>query len=164
MAGKCFELAKRCQHIEAKLDWPFNWTRQFSRLWLRDYSFDTGVVVRPAGEPTGFEYLCTSGGRTGAEEPAWPRVIGGSVTDGSLTWQAQAISFDSLIERIATDNWTHSPTGIEVEPVAKVDTAGLQQTAAICSLGAVGETYVIENEVITTNGLEYMARLELTIE
>jgi len=162
--AKCLEIRKACQHHEAKLDWPFNWTRQFSRLWLRDYSFDAGVVVRPAGDPTGFEYLCTSGGRTGAEEPAWPRVLAGSVTDGSLTWAAQAISFDSLIERIASDSWVHTPTGILVEPVAPVNTAGLQQTAAICSLGAIGDVYIIENEVVTTLGLEYMARLELTIE
>jgi hypothetical protein len=163
--AKCFEIAKKCQHNEAKLDWPFNWTRQFSRLWLRDFSYDMGVVVRPAGDPTGFEYLCTSGGRTGSEEPAWPRVIGGSVVDGSLTWQAQAISFDSLVERIASDTWTASdPVGLTTAAVAPVDTAGLQQTAVICSDGEVGETYIVENEVVTTLGLEYMARLELTIE
>jgi hypothetical protein len=161
---KCIQISKKCQHVEAKLDYGFDWTREFSRLWKRDASFGMGVAVRPLGDPTGFEYVVTVAGHSGAEEPAWPRALGGTITDGSITWTAQAISVVSLIEQIANDNWTHAPTGVSVEPVVPVNEAGLQQTAAICSLGAVGETYVIENEVITTLGLEYMARLELTIE
>ena len=165
MAAKCVEISKKCQHVEARLDYPFDWTRQFSRRWQRDYSYGMGIAVRPEGEPTGFEYLCTSSGRTGAEEPAWPRVLGGTVVDGSLTWTAQAISFDSLMERIASDSWTPgTPTGLLVEPEEPIDEPGLQKTSVVCSLGVDGELYVVENEVVTNLGLEYMARLELTIE
>jgi hypothetical protein len=161
--AKCFEIAKKCQHVEARLDYLFDWTRQFSRRWQRDHSFGAGVVVRPEGDPTGFEYI-SAGGHSAAEEPAWPRVLAGTVTDGSITWTAQAISATSLLEHISTDSWTVDDSALTVEGQFYTDTAGLQATRAIISGGVAGTTYTVENEVITDLGLEYMARIILTVE
>ena len=122
------------------------------------------MVVRPAGDATGFEYI-SSGGQTAAEEPGWSRAFGGSAVDGSIVWTAQAVSLNSLIDGIDTDSWSDSdPTGLTIEPQTPVDTAGLQLTSVIISGGVAGTVYTIENEVVTDLGYEYVARLILTIE
>lgn len=161
---KCLEILKRCQSVEARLDYGFDWTRTLSRRWQRDRPFDAGVVVRPEVVVTGFEYI-SSGGQSGEEEPNWPRVLGATVVDGSITWTTQVISADSLIEEIASDTWFASvPAGLTVEPAVPTMFPGLQMTKVILSGGEVGQMYVVENEMVTTQDYEYMARIILTIE
>lgn len=162
--AKCLEILRRCQQAEARLDYGFDWTRTFSRRWMRDRPFDAGVVIRPETIVTGFEYL-SSGGQSGEEEPNWPRTLGGTVVDGSITWTAQAISVDSLLDSIAADAWSASdPAGLTVTPQAEVATAGLQMTSVVLSGGTIGVTYTVDNEVDTLSGREYVARILLTIE
>jgi hypothetical protein len=163
--AKCLQVAKRCQHYEAKLDYGFDWTREFSRKWAKDKPFDLGVTVRPDQNPvTGYQYQ-SSGGQSGELEPNWPRTIGGTVVDGSITWTAEAYATSSLQEQIVSDTWTVSDSpGLTVAPIAPIITAGEQLTRAVLSGGMVGTVYTVENEVLTSVGLEYVARLLLTIE
>ena len=162
--AKCLQTAKKCQPLEARLDYGWDWTRTFTRLWQRDKPFGTGVTVRPAGPVTGFQYR-SSGGQSGEVEPNWPKVIGAEVIDGSITWTTEAITVDSLMDRIDTDTWVASDSpGLTLVPVPPIDTAGEQITAAVISGGVMGTTYTVENEVLTTEGYEYVARLFLTIE
>ena len=162
--AKCLQVAKKCQHIEAVLDYGFDWTRAFSRLWAKDKPFGTGVTVRPAGPVTGYQYR-SSGGQSGEVEPNWPKVLGATIVDGSITWEAELYTVDSLQDRIDTDTWVASDSpGLTLVPSAPVDTAGEQLTVAVISGGVAGTTYTVENEVFTTEGLEYVARLVLTIE
>lgn len=160
----CLHIVKRCQHSEARLDYGFDWTRTFSRIWAPDRPFGVGIVVRPLGDATGFEYI-SSGGQSAAEEPGWSRVDGGTTVDGSIIWTAQPVTVDSLMDRISTDLWSDSnPAGLTIEPQPPVDEAGDQVTSAIISGGVPGVVYTIENEVTTFLGYEYVARLILTIE
>jgi hypothetical protein len=163
--AKCLQTSKKCQHYEAKLDYGFDWTRQFSRLWQRDKPYGVGVTVRPASNPvTGFQYV-SSGGQSGEFEPAWPRTDAGTVVDGSIIWTAEPYATTSLQDQIVSDIWTASDSpGLTVEPVTPTITAGEQLTAVVLSGGVVGTTYTVDNEVLTTEGYEYMARLFLTIE
>jgi hypothetical protein len=162
--AKCLQIAKKCQNVEAKLDYGFDWTRTLSRLWTRDHPYGVGVTVRPFGPATGYQYA-SSGGQSGEIEPNWPRVAGASVVDGSITWTAEAIATTSYEDMIVSDVWTGGDSsGLTVEPVAPTIAAGLQQTAVVLSGGVVGTVYTVENEVLTTQGLEYVARLLLTIE
>lgn len=164
--ARCLEIVKRCQHLDAKLPYGFNWTRQMARRWESDTPYDgvsPGVALRPAGDPTGFQYR-SSGGQSGAFEPIWPTILGGQVTDGSITWTAEAYSGDSLLHGIASDIWSASvPAGLTVVAQPPVVTAGLQQTAVVLSGGAAGVTYGIENEVVTDLGHEYVARVVLQV-
>lgn len=161
--AKCLLIVKKCQHVEARLDYAFDWTRELTRLWEADHPYAYGIAVRPAGLATGFQYL-SSGGQSAAIEPSWPTTVGGTVVDGSITWTAELIDDASLADEIDTDTWTVDDTTLTVEPVAPVITDGLQMTSAFLSDGLSGITYTVENEMVTTGGREYLARILLTIE
>jgi len=162
--ARCLMVAKLCQHIEARQPYGFEWRRELSRRWVMDTSYGAGVVVVPEGDPTGFEYI-SSGGRTAALEPVWPTVLGAEVIDGSLIWTAQNYTSDSLLDQIDTDSWTtSSPTGLTVEPIAPALSDESQLTSVVLSGGVLGRTYIVENEIVTSLGYEYVARILLTIE
>jgi len=68
-----------------------------STIWAANTAFANGVAVRPTSsfsQPNGFRgfNFQSSGGTSGATEPAWPTTIGATVTDGTITWTA--IGFD----------------------------------------------------------------------
>jgi hypothetical protein len=165
--ARCLQVAKFCQHYEAREPYGFEWRRHLSRRWVMDTSYGTGIVVVPEGDPTGWEYI-SSGGRSAAEEPVWPTVLGATVKDGSITWTTQAYSAASLIDGIDTDSWTLSaPVGVTVTPVAPAVSTDSQFTSAVLEavdVGSVGTEYTIENEIVTDLGYEYVARILLTIE
>ena len=126
------QTSKKCQHVEAKLDYGWDWTREFSRLWAKDKPFGTGVTVRPATNPvTGFQYV-SSGGQSAEFEPAWPRTDGGTVVDGSITWTAEPIcnNLAAGSDRVGCLVVSDSP-GLTVEPITPTITAGEQLTAAV---------------------------------
>ena len=162
--ARCLQIAKLCQHVEARFPYGFEWRRELSRRWVKDHSFGTGIVVVPEGDATGWEYI-SSGGRSAELEPVWPTVEGAEVIDGSIIWTTQPYSLASLVDGIASDTWTTSnPTGLTVEPQAAVVELESQLTSAIMSGGVIGRTYTVENEIVTDLGYEYVARLLLTIE
>jgi len=65
-----------------------------------------GNIVRPtAANATGFVYIMTntSGNQAGGVEPTWPTVLGGVVTDGTVTWRCHAHSY-VIAGKIAEQN------------------------------------------------------------
>lgn len=161
--AKCVAQIKACQGTEARLDYGFNWTDVLARKWTANHPYDVGITIRPAGDPTGFQYE-SSGGQSAATEPSWPTEEGGTVVDGSITWTAAIIDDTSLEDQIDSDAWsTSDPSGLTVEPASPVVSAGLQQTSVVLSEGTSGRTYTVENEMTTTGGFEYIGRVVLTI-
>lgn len=161
--AKCLEIRKACQRSTARLPYGFSWTREFSRKWEADSPFAASVKIRPLGDPTGFQYS-SSGGQSGSEEPAWPTAIGETLTDGSITWTAEAVDGDSLADGIASDTWGPSdPVGLTVDAQAPLVDPGAQLTAAYLSGGTPGEVYEIENTVTSDNGQELVARIVLSV-
>ena len=161
--AKCLQEKKYCQHIEAKLDYGFDWTRTFTRKWQPDHPFDSGITIRPLAVTTGYQYRSTNGGQSGPEEPAWPTVDNAQVQDGSILWEAEPYSSSALLDEVDTDTWTANDTDLIVEPQLPTSDPGLQQTMVILSGGVAGTTYTVENEVFTSGGLEYVARIYLTV-
>lgn len=158
--AKCVQTLKACQGVAEKKLYGFNFTTLLSRLWAADEPFAAGVKIRPT-VATGFQYS-SSGGQSGAEEPAWPTELAATVVDGSITWTCEAIDANSLADGIDDVTWTADP-GITVDPQVPVVTPGLQRVDASVSGGTVGETYLIDAEVLTDGAMEYVARLELSI-
>jgi len=60
-----------------------------------------GTIVEPT-TPNGFVYICTVAG-TATGEPTWPTVLGGTVTDGTVTWRCHAYDC-ALAGKIAEQN------------------------------------------------------------
>jgi hypothetical protein len=56
----------------------------------------TWTTIHNAGN--GFIYFCTHAGTSGATEPVWPLVDGGTVVDGTVTWQ-YGTTLDTQISR-----------------------------------------------------------------
>jgi len=53
--------------------------------WKADTAFTVGRELIPT-IPNGHKYECTTAGTSGATEPTWTTVSGGTVTDGSVIW------------------------------------------------------------------------------
>lgn len=166
--AECLIKQTVCKTAGEKRPWGFNFALFFARKWTRSTPFAAAVAVRPSKEglQTGYEYR-SSGGVSGAAEPRWPTAkdIAKGVTtvkDGSITWTAQAISFDSLFERIQTKAWT-VPAGIVFDEAAVVDEPAQQSSGGQWSSGTAGESFDASLLIETTQGNEYEARLTIEV-
>ena len=57
----------------------------------RSTAYIVGSQVIPVTGPNGFIYECTVAGTSHATDPpAWPTVIGQTVTDGTVTWRCES--------------------------------------------------------------------------
>jgi hypothetical protein len=54
--------------------------------WQANTAYVTGAFVRPATTQTNLLYIATTPGTSGGTEPTWPTTVGGTTTDGTVTW------------------------------------------------------------------------------
>jgi hypothetical protein len=136
--------------------------------------FAPGVAVRPNSRPgTGYEYLSGGGVSRGVTprrpiakvEPLWPEGSDAisTVVDGSIIWTRQAMSFESLEERIASEDWD-IPGELTGDPQPYVDTPGLQASSIRIGGGVAGSTYEVRVDVTTTVGNVHTGIIRLSIE
>lgn len=59
----------------------------FARVWEPTNLYVKNRHVRPSTS-TGFYYFAQADGISGAVEPTWPTILGGTVVDGTITWEA----------------------------------------------------------------------------
>ena len=168
--AKCIETLKVCQGADERQDYAFNVTDEFSLRWQANRAYQTGQVVRPnqrAG--TGFEYLAATdaggGMSSGDQEPTWPKVVGGTVVDGSITWTCQLPTYDSLRERIDSVVWDEDPEidDLVLSDQVEQDIPGLQEARIWVSGGTLGNVYNCRALITTESGAIYECRLEVTI-
>jgi hypothetical protein len=147
------------------LPFGFNWVDEFAERWSPNSAFPSLTAIRPSSAElqTGFEYS-SSGGQSGPEEPEWPTTLGGTVSDGSITWTAQALSNSSLLERIGTVDWP-AVSGFTITPDDALDDPGEQLTVAkIGSATASSTRTEIRVVVTTTAGNIYVGIIKMKVE
>lgn len=129
------------------IDYTLDARDQLEKRWRPDRDYTAGEFVRPA-RATGFDYECTTGGRTAATEPVWKKAIGQTNSDGSVTWTCRAAG-SSALDTIAGNVAVTPPTGISAthqttdpKGESKVRVAG----------GTAGQDYSVLLTVTTTSG------------
>jgi len=61
--------------------------------WEATTVYALGAIIVPTAlKATGYEYECTTAGTSGAAEPTWPTVPGGTVVDATATWTCRSAS------------------------------------------------------------------------
>jgi len=60
--------------------------------WTALTLYALGDTIVPLAAPNGYEYECTVAGTSGAAEPTWPLVPGGTVVDATATWTCRSAS------------------------------------------------------------------------
>jgi hypothetical protein len=71
-------------------DGTITWVNS-GQTWLPSTAYTAGMVAQPTSPGVyriGFLYKATNTGTTAATAPVWPTTIGGTVVDGTVTWQA----------------------------------------------------------------------------
>ena len=64
--------------------------------WLATTAYVADDYILPdAGNENGRIYKCTSGGTTGASAPTFPTTAGGTVVDGTVTWEEQTAAIEA---------------------------------------------------------------------
>jgi hypothetical protein len=129
--------------------------------WAPGKVYPNEQTIRP-NLPTGFQYV-SAGGQSGLTEPRWPTAVGGTVTDGSITWTAEAIGNESLRAAIISSAWS-APVDITVDSETVVNTGGAQIVAADVAGGDPGQTYDITNTVTLSDGTVEESVIVLSVE
>jgi hypothetical protein len=160
----CVKVEEVCKAPRDIKDWGFDWSGETFRFWRAATEYDAGVHVRPT-VATGFEYVSSGAGQSnGKKEPKWPTVLGGVVTDGSMTWTAVALSTAGLFRTLSTSIWEAEDSDITVGGTSIINTAGTQFAAVQVSGGTDGNVRDALNEVVFSDGIKLHAILRVTIE
>lgn len=57
--------------------------------WEASTEYALGQIVKPSSGINNLRFVVTTAGTTGSSEPTWPTTVGGTVTDGTVTWTAE---------------------------------------------------------------------------
>jgi hypothetical protein len=135
------------------------------KAWLRSYwiagrAYNTGDFVRPPSI-SGFAFQAGAAGEAGVTEPAWPRTLGGTAVDGSITWTAVAPGINA-VDAIASVAWSQiNPPDSSLVISAPVNTN--EEATATFAGGTSGNVYRIQCAVTTASSKVYPVQFDLQI-
>lgn len=117
--------------------------------WRAGVEYAQNAYARPT-RANGFDYQVTSSGtgRTSASEPRWPTTVGGTVTDGSVTWTCRAPSTSSC-DPLTGNATVTPPSGITATHVS-TDTLG--DVKIRLAGGTAGQDYGVLVSAATSGG------------
>ena len=123
----------------SKLDYEVDFTDALSRKWgTSDKNRTSGVFIR-VSKDNGYDFECTTAGRSGAVEPRWPKTIGATIPDGSAVWTCRAPSTSSLVTTVSSVAWVSPDTSV----VITNETLSGQIAKAWIAGGADGQDYTL---------------------
>lgn len=126
----------------------FRWCANY---WRANELFPNSETIRPA-IATGFAYQ-SAGGTSAAREPIWPKVLGATVLDGSVTWTCVAADTNG-INALSAPSGTSEPTGLTISSVSASESTKIIATYIGGSLGQDYEAVFS----FTLNGVPRVAR------
>jgi hypothetical protein len=160
MADSFLVAPKRIKRAGAVRRYTVVLTRELRSYWIGGRRYSLNDYVR-SPSISGFAYQCTVAGEAGTVEPAWPRVLGGTVADGSITWTAVAPATNA-VDTIASVAWSQvSPPDSALTIPAQSNT--IEEATAQFSGGTSGSTYRIRCLATTTAGDVYDTQFDLEI-
>lgn len=128
--------------------------------WIAGRAYNAGDFVR-APSVSGFAYLTDAAGEAGKSEPPWPRTLGGTVQDGSITWEA-VLPDTNALDAISSVAWsTINPPDSALLISAQANTN--EEASARISAGTAGEVYRVQCLVTTLAQNEYDVQFDLEI-
>jgi len=66
-------------------------------LWVASTAYVKGDIVSPTkANRTGYRYECTTAGTSSSSEPTWGTTVGGTTSDGTVTWTCRGELPNSL--------------------------------------------------------------------
>lgn len=132
-------------------------------FWQPNVFVAANGVMRPTDlNTTGFTFKNgATPGQTGPIEPAWPKVSGGTTTDGSITWTAQAPPATGE-DTVVSASWTQQSPPDGALTIATQTTSSLTASAYIGG-GTSGQTYRVLAAVTMASGAVYPVLLVISI-
>lgn len=92
---------------------PPTWQASTAYVLTKDGDRTIGSRVKPSVH-NGFWFRCIVAGTSAGTEPTWPLVVGGTVVDGGVTWEAEnALVFPGTVSTV-TNPISFSASGIGV--------------------------------------------------
>lgn len=129
--------------------------------WVAHAEFAAGALIRPTdSNQNGFVFRSSGAGQTGALEPAWPTTVGGTVTDGSITWTAQAPPASGE-DTVASATWTQASPPDATLTITSQSTSSLVASALIGG-GTSGNVYLVQVAVTMASGAIYVVQIYIT--
>lgn len=138
-----------------------DWHDYLARVRQHGTAYTVGDRVRPLRkDATGLQYNCTTAGVTsGKPLVRWPTTIGGTVTDGTVVWTAEAVTTQSLRTTISSDDWP-AVTGLTLGTESSSD---LRYQVMVGS-GVSGQSYEVKHRVTLANGEDKEAVAVLPVQ
>lgn len=124
-------------------------------LWRANEEVAGGEYLRPT-VPNGFAYLVTAPGTLGFREPMWPKTIGETVPNGSVTLQCAAAGSNGL-DLLSAPVVASDPAGLTVTDVSVQEVRKIRATVAG---GIEGQDYYLVYS-FTLRGVPRVARLKV---
>lgn len=128
-----------------------------ANFWRGNEQFGTTEYIRPT-HANGYSYECTTAGTSGSREPIWPKTIGATVQDGSVTWTCRAAA-DNGLNAITNPSAASDPTGLTI---ASVTASESTKILATYSGGTVGQQFDAVY-TFTLNGVTRVARQRVKV-
>lgn len=128
--------------------------------WQAGKGYATSDYVRSKTVP-GFAYQAGAAGVSGPTEPPWPRVLAGTVVDGSITWTAVAPGSNAL-DPISSTAWS-----IVTPPDGALTINANSNTTEEATVQVIGGTaqltYLVQCLVTTSGGNQLRCQLLLEV-